>query len=74
MMNWACKPSSCSGILGSQVSGQRWESFVIAGVVGKLDRNGLGVSLGHRAVQLLDSLFCFVALVEADESDSFGKP
>lgn len=72
MMNWACKPASSGGVLGCQVSSQRWESFVIAGVVGELDRNWFGVSLGYSAVQLLDSLFSFMALVEADESNSFG--
>lgn len=74
MMNWACKPASCSGVLGRQVSGQRWERFVIAGIVGELDGDGFSVSFGHRAVQLLDGLFCFVALIEADEPDAFGKP
>jgi hypothetical protein len=60
--------------LRCQVGGQRWHSgFSTARIVGKLDGDGFGGAFWNGAVQLFDGLFGLLALVEADEADTFGE-
>ena len=68
-------PERPPGRLRGEVGGEWRDGLgVVAGVVGELDRDGLGGALGHRTVQLLDGALGLDALVEADEAHSLGEP
>lgn len=61
--------------LRRKVSREGRNSFgVVTWVVGKLDRDGLGSSLRHGVVQMLNGALSFDPLIEPHEADAFGKP
>ena len=62
------------GGLGRQVCRQGRDGLcIVAGVVGELDRDGLGGSLWDGSIELLYGSLRLNSLVKTDEADSFRK-